>query len=487
MEPIKKTLFISALVGIALVASAALVQNGAAKAPLLAENDPQEYQLDLSQLSASNKTLITPLGNEIRFEVSGFDGSTMSPGGYIYNLTPISGLLSISYSGGSHALSIDYGWECPRFCSQEVEYLEPDDSLYFDGEPTYFYLYNHPMGDAVSDIAGLTLSYSCQRRAENPDVEYDFTFQLSQSETEYYVAAMRNYDQAIVPSVYKGLPVTRLLNGCGSFINNLERLVLPSSIDTIEHSAYSHSSFQEVCFCTDGDVGKFLELEIDKSLPKNFVLYDGDYKAMNDIVIPEGTVSLGKSLSFLIRQNAISLRIPSSVTSCPSSTKVGCKVYVEVDQNNNFYSFLGDLQTAYELHFVDSNGDEITAFEVPSDISSLEGTFHAAKNIVSIALPEGLQNIGDSTFLDCKFLESIDIPSTVTSIGDRAFERCDALTSIAIPTSVNSIASYAFWDCDSLTTIEYEGTMEQWNAISKGSYIHGNDVSIVCTDGVIEA
>ena len=50
-----------------------------------------------------------------------------------------------------------------------------------------------------------------------------------------------------------------------------------------------------------------------------------------------------------------------------------------------------------------------------------------------------------------------------------ALYNCSSLTSIIIPDSVISINQYAFAYCTSLTTINYLGTEEQWNNISKGS------------------
>lgn len=97
-------------------------------------------------------------------------------------------------------------------------------------------------------------------------------------------------------------------------------------------------------------------------------------------------------------------------------------------------------------------------------------------------------SIGNYAFSGCTGLTSITIPDSVTSIGGSAFAGCTGLTSVTIPNSVTSIGDYAFFECTGLTDIKFNGTMEQWKAISKGISWEFNVPStckVVCTDGTI--
>ena len=78
--------------------------------------------------------------------------------------------------------------------------------------------------------------------------------------------------------------------------------------------------------------------------------------------------------------------------------------------------------------------------------------------------------------------------NNVTSIGDSAFMSCPELTSIEIPDSVTNIDDYAFYNCSGLTSITFNGTKEQWEAISKGSKWNNNvpATKVVCSDGDVE-
>ena len=105
--------------------------------------------------------------------------------------------------------------------------------------------------------------------------------------------------------------------------------------------------------------------------------------------------------------------------------------------------------------------------------------------ITSVTIPEGVTSIGDNAFRGCYGLKSIDIPDSVTTIGDLAFYSCRELTSIEIPNSVTTIGKSAFYSCRGLTSITFEGTTEQWNAISFGVNWHKNvpATEVVCSDG----
>jgi hypothetical protein len=59
------------------------------------------------------------------------------------------------------------------------------------------------------------------------------------------------------------------------------------------------------------------------------------------------------------------------------------------------------------------------------------------------------------------------------------------LTDIVIPDSVTSIGMCAVKGCSGLTTIAYQGTMEQWEAITKSNGWNDNtgNYVVICSDG----
>ena len=180
----------------------------------------------------------------------------------------------------------------------------------------------------------------------------------------------------------------------------------------------------------------------------------------------------------------------------------------------------------------------ITEITIPDSVRAIgRNTFYGCQELTTVYIGENsaLTSIGSRAFSGCGALEEIYIPSGVSSVGDSAFNNCGsmnftvaqdnpvyrsgndhlienatdtlirggqngtipdgvevigegafrraALEEITIPVSVTEICNYAF-GTDSTERIVFEGTEEQWNAITKqSSWNSGNgDVQIVFSD-----
>ena len=86
--------------------------------------------------------------------------------------------------------------------------------------------------------------------------------------------------------------------------------------------------------------------------------------------------------------------------------------------------------------------------------------FASRLKIERLYIEDGVTHLDDDVFLDCLFLCSVEIPCSVTRIETRCFEGCVQLTKIV-----------------------FNGTKEQWYAIS--SILHSCTCEIFCTDGKI--
>ena len=157
--------------------------------------------------------------------------------------------------------------------------------------------------------------------------------------------------------------------------------------------------------------------------------------------------------------------------------------YIPIKTGINGY----DTVALAELAFND-NDNLIAAPEIPNTVTSIRDcAFLGCASLTSINLPDGVTSIGHFAFSDCASLTNINIPDSVTSIGDNAFSFCTSLTSVNIPDSVTGIGQSAFSRCTALTSIAFEGTVAQWENITKGDYLTLNvpATEVICSDGTV--
>ena len=185
----------------------------------------------------------------------------------------------------------------------------------------------------------------------------------------------------------------------------------------------------------------------------------------------------------------------------------------------------GKLVIADGVTIIDSNAFaycyNLTSVIMPNTVTSIDNSaFGACTNLKSVIIPSSVTNIAYNAFYSCRGLESIIvdkdntvydsrndsnaiietatnsivcgckntiIPTSVVAIKRNAFYGLSNMTSITIPANITSIEDYAFSYCTGLKNINYEGTTEQWNQISKGSSwnIDAVEMTVNCTNGNI--
>ena len=302
-------------------------------------------------------------------------------------------------------------------------------------------------------------------------------------------------------SLTLGGNVTRIkyysFHGCA----NLNSVIIPDSVTSIGgYAFYDCSSLTSVTIgnnVTSIGEGAFWGCAslTSVAIPES-VTSIGNYafqgcSSLTSVTIPNGVTSIGSS-AFSNCSSLTSITIPDSVTSIGGSAFSNCSDLTSVTIGNG-------VKIIDEFTFNDCS--KLTSIVIPSSVTEIRNAaFQISYNIKNIYITDiaawcnvsGLVNLmgydsEKNLYLNNELVTALTIPDGVISIPDCAFYNCKSLTNVVIPNSVTSIGKEAFSNCYNLGSINFEGTIEQWNAIAKGDGWNGNvsATQVICTDGTI--
>ena len=335
-----------------------------------------------------------------------------------------------------------------------------------------------------NDLNSAYIYYNCAISADDALV-YMFD---NESET-YAIAGYRGTEAVVViPSTYREKPVTSICALAFYSCTSLTNITIPDSITNIGEGAFLNCS-------------NLTSITIPNSVTNIGTSAFRSCSNLTSITIPDSVTSIG-DVAFDDCSSLTSITISNSVTSIGYNTFDSCTSLTSITIPNSvtsigyraFYNCSG-LMSITIGDSVTNIGNEafrdcskLTSVNVPESVTSIGNkAFYCCSSLTSITIGDSVTNIGNGVFEGCMNLNSVTIGGSVTSIGECAFYCCAGLTSITIPDSVTSIGFWAFIECSNLTSITFEGTMEQWNAIIKGSDWSFNvpATEVICSDGIV--
>ncbi len=251
-----------------------------------------------------------------------------------------------------------------------------------------------------------------------------------------------NVKTVIIPEGVTGIS-WQAFEGCTS----LTSVTIPNSVKLIHNYAFAG--------CTG-----LTSLTIGNSVTNIGEGAFSDCTGLTSVTIPN-SVKLIHNYAFAGCTGLTSLTIGNSVTSIGEGAFWSCTELTSVTIPNSVKK-IGDSA------FV--NCAELESVTIPNSVTQIgDSAFANCAELESVTIPNSVTQIGDSAFCNCAKLTSARIGNGVTSIGNSTFSNCVRLSSVTIPDSVTSIGDNAFYDCTNISDIYYQGTLEQWNAITIGN------------------
>ena len=174
------------------------------------------------------------------------------------------------------------------------------------------------------------------------------------------------------------------------------------------------------------------------------------------ITIPNSVTNIGDG-AFWCNTSLKAVNIPASVSRIGYRTFDSIKPeYYSVDVNNSSYKSSNGLLLSKDgkLLIQGIKGDVV----IPNGVETIgEFSFMDNDELTSISFPNSVTNIENRAFVGCLGLTSVTLPNNLKSIDELCFADCQNLTSITLPASIEFICYDVFENCSNLTSVTFEG------------------------------
>ena len=234
------------------------------------------------------------------------------------------------------------------------------------------------------------------------------------SSTFYNNTKVTNIDLSTMTSII--LP-GRICSGC----NNLQTMVLPDNITTINGRAFENCS-------------KLTTINLPSTLEeiKGYAFYNCSKLALTEL--PENITSLGgtenyNNYTFSGCSNLALTSLPNKITLIPYGCFKGC--------------------TKLEL------------INLPSNLVSIENEgFSGCTNIKLSSLPNTLTDIKSKAFYNCSNISLTNLPENLKTLGASAFYNCTSINITTLPDTITILESNVFRGCNGLKKISFSNVTQ---------------------------
>lgn len=278
----------------------------------------------------------------------------------------------------------------------------------------------------------------------------------------YALSGARNVNKIVIP---EGVKTVNVAAFSGS---DVREVLLPDTLETIGASAFENCvNLESVCLPDSVTNVSFLlfhgctslrEVQLPAAMTELPQSIFSGCTALEEYAIPEGITAVG----FRAFENCTGLKkvtIPESLVSISKDAFENCTALAEISGSA---SGTGIIVVSNML--VDAAGGTLIFYPAKNPARSVEipdcvrkignDAFAACSNLEQVTIPGNVSDIGIDAFRDCTKLRTVRMSEGVKSVGSSAFSGCTALQNVTLPESLEEISAYAFADCTSLKRIE---------------------------------
>lgn len=257
---------------------------------------------------------------------------------------------------------------------------------------------------------------------DNPSLAYEGDLLLNKEKTKLIKCPTTKTGTCDIPASVKVI---------GDFAfylcDTLDFINFPTSVTEISITGISYTSAQ---FQVDENNTRYSSLD--------GILYSKDQsKLIKCPMLKEGILNIPESVEILGERafqscyKLESIKIPTLTKSIDPTTFSNCSAGFIVAENNTKYSSIDFILYDKAQRILIKAPTKITEIStLPSTLETIDVGAFTNSHIISIALPEGVKNIGEQAFLNCLKLKNIVLPSTIEFLGDYSFGLLDSIETI---------------------------------------------------------
>ncbi|MCR5786903.1 MAG: leucine-rich repeat domain-containing protein [Acholeplasmatales bacterium] len=203
--------------------------------------------------------------------------------------------------------------------------------------------------------------------------------------------------------------------------SGIKSVALPSSVETVEHSAFNHCEQLETVTLSDSMT------KITDSLFQDCV-------SLYEVTIPDSITHIAP-FAFAGCIALESIEIPNSVLTMQNNIFEGCT-------NLSTVMLSDSISKIAKNTFKDCVN--LTVVVLPDSVTEIESyAFKNCKNLININFPEKITSLGKNTFSDCVSLGKVILPPNLKSLSDSVFAN-SKIEELHIPANTTSVSASSF-------------------------------------------
>ena len=269
-----------------------------------------------------------------------------------------------------------------------------------------------------------------------------------------------------IPDYVQGKAVSVIGEEAFAFLDGLYEITLPSTVTSVEEKAFFE--------CSSLRTVDFGENEVMRAVG---VQAFANCANLRSIILPSSTQIISER-AFENCSSLVSFVLPAETNTLGERAFASCRKL-------KTFTFGGKKLASLPTGAF-SSCVLLSSVALPQGMEIIgENAFEQCSSLLSVTLPTGLKQVRSYAFSHCKNLTALSIPNSVITLGDKVFNGCVGLEELQFGTGISSLGMGLLSGCKNLRTLTLPFVGAS-NAESKTIYPFGYIFGTASYDGSVK-